>query len=727
MRTHSIVPKVCSVIQYAESIVLSIYPAKGVGRCALVLSGLELLVLSCHEHRLWNHIGLPWHGRVMLGATICGVTAGASWLFHWIICAAAVLSVRYHMRIVTACALCTLSAIAASAYLASWSLMWRTGIFADWHAIVFASRNVPMLFHYLRQNEMATAGGLVASGAIAAAFTAIVLWSRCRAIDHSPSLNFHWQMRDGLLVLAMSGILVGIVAVAYGDPPRAPLQTGRWWQDDRPGRSFALGYQANPLLTAIAGPAFLPAEHGIATRRPENLGPKRITAFERHADQQRPRLSAIVVQIESLRHDVLFMQHQGTEIMPVLNGLATHGLQFTRAYAQSTHSNYSDPALLSSLYPLRTAHHHYYSVADPWPRVLIYDIAKLHGYRTAIISSQNETWGGMNAFLETPQLDLLFDSRSVSHLSFIPKADTTFARYATSTGSAGKLNDRVTVEKAIEWISHCTDQGVPFVVCMNLQSSHFPYELDSGCYRPFQPCAMDFGATFLSYPIEKVPIVRNAYFNALHYIDCQLGMLLESLNQRRLRESTLLVVIGDNGECFYENGYGTHAGPPYEPAIHVPLVMNCPGRIAPRKEPYLTQGIDVVPTTLGLVGLPASPCFQGEDVLRVDRTEPERRLIFIHSSTLMRASSDAVISDSGWKYVFDRSLQSGSLYDLRNDPTERNPCEQRHVLVAETLDRILRDWRSGQLAYYERPSLYGVYFPPRTPRLSDDEFAVLHR
>lgn len=87
--------------------------------------------------------------------------------------------------------------------------------------------------------------------------------------------------------------------------------------------------------------------------------------------------------------------------MPHLNKLCRSGRRFTRAYAQSSHSNYADPALFSSLYPLRTRYHHYYSRSDPWPKTLLYDVLKSLGYATALYSSQNEGWGNMDAFLES--------------------------------------------------------------------------------------------------------------------------------------------------------------------------------------------------------------------------------------------------------------------------------------------------------------------------------------
>jgi len=65
---------------------------------------------------------------------------------------------------------------------------------------------------------------------------------------------------------------------------------------------------------------------------------------------------------------------------------------------------------LSSQYPARAGGP--YPDDIPYPRVLIYDLLAGFGYRTAIISSQNERWGNMIAFLDTGKLDLLLHSET---------------------------------------------------------------------------------------------------------------------------------------------------------------------------------------------------------------------------------------------------------------------------------------------------------------------------
>lgn len=704
-----------------------LYPTRKIGFCASAVSLLEIVLLAAHDQRLWQYSGFPWHARLLMVVMSLLVTAVVCWLLYWLARCLAACRRSAAARIACVWLGTVAFALALFAYAASWSAMWKTGRFADLDSVLFASRNFSILCEYLWQTEPLLGIFLGVVALVGAGIGGSACYVTSSLPSGSSRMIPRWQFLEGGLVAAMTGGLVVLIALLYGDPAGPPVQTREWWNDVRPGRSLAIGYRVHPVLTATCGHLFIRDDHQELDLSPAELGLLRAAPREEQASAVEPRLSLIMIQIESLRHDVLYQKHQDQEVMPALNRLAASGLNFTRTYAQSTHSNYADPAILSSLYPLRTNHHHYYSLADPWPKTLVYDVAKSHNYATAIVSSQNELWGGMEAFLKSRNLDLFFDSRSSDARKNVDESDITFARYALATGIGGKLDDRLTISRAIQWIDDCQRRSQPYVLCVNLQTSHFPYQLPEGAQTPFQPCEMNFSASFVKYPLDKVPIVKNAYFNALHYIDEQLAGLVAYLDEHRLRESTLLVVVGDNGECFYENGYSSHAGPPFEPAIHVPLVMNCPGTLAPRNDDYLVQGIDVVPTALSLMGLPLSPCFQGTDVLTKDRLPPERRLVLNHNSTLVRATADAIISGIGWKYVFDRKTRIGTLYDLRTDPEELNPCDSKQPAVRQTLDRILQRWRNVQLTYYARPDYYGIYFPPPTPLLSDSDFAILQR
>ena len=267
-------------------------------------------------------------------------------------------------------------------------------------------------------------------------------------------------------------------------------------------------------------------------------------------------------------------------------------------------------------------------------------------------------------------------------------------------------------------------EGKPFFVSMNFQTSHFPYEIPNEWKGPFQPAALHSGSSFTSYPRAEAAVVKNAYFNALRYIDQQIGFLVSYLRKAGLRESTIICVTGDHGEAFYENGENTHGTSPIETVTKVGLVLNCPGFIEPRSDRYLAQAIDLVPTVIRLVGCDPSPAFQGIDLFSPDRIAVAERLAFIHSRNPL-ASKDAVISGTGWKYVFDHLKRRGYLYFRPTDLEYHPSLAGTEPEVTAILHETLAEWRQRQLLYYASPRYFTLFYPPQEPKIGEGKLAYL--
>ena len=71
--------------------------------------------------------------------------------------------------------------------------------------------------------------------------------------------------------------------------------------------------------------------------------------------------------------------------------------------------------------------------------------------------------------------------------------------------------------------------------------------------------------------------LRAAYAEGVVRADAGLGALIEGLRERGLLERTILVVAGDHGEQFGENGLFDHSNSVYPVLLHVPLVIRGPG------------------------------------------------------------------------------------------------------------------------------------------------------
>ncbi|QDU05408.1 Lipoteichoic acid synthase 2 [Gimesia chilikensis] len=608
-------------------------------------------------------------------------------------------------------------------YISSWIFYWRTGTFIDLDAMRFGANNFKMIASYIWQAEKIT---LFTVATICISLLAIAHFQSVRSVRRGQEERTRSNASVFITLFITFDVAAFILLTSGNGEEYSP--SGEWWKNDRVSANFELQSRLNPLLTLIVKPLFQQNQNSLMSGKlsEQELGPRRevIDQQKKTGNESLTEYSVIFIAVEALRNDVVALRHQGQEVMPHLNRLAMSGLQFTRCYAQSTHSNYADPCLFSSLYPLRSESHHYYSESDPWPKSMIYDVFKQYGYATAIYSSQNETWGHMNAFLESPNLDTFFDSRSFEGPTYTSTKDVGFKRYVEGADVAGKLDDAVTMRHALDWIENQQKKNKPFVLCMNLQTSHFPYEIPGGKPGPFQPSALDFDISFVSYPRDKIPVVRNAYYNSLHYVDQQIGRLVAFLKQKKLSEKTILIIAGDQGEAFYENGFPTHAGHPYEPVLRVALVMHNPELLPAGTNDYLTQAIDITPTICGLLKIEPHSCFQGCNVLSTECPPNDRRLAFVHCNSTL-SGSDALISGTGWKFIYDSRKKLARLYNLSEDPGEVQDLTQTRPRIAKTMASLLMSWRRSQVLYYQTPTYYGWFYPPRTPVVSENQLLNL--
>ncbi len=586
----------------------------------------------------------------------------------------------------------------------SWGLFRQAGQFANLEAFRFLLINPPRsIWHDLATAEriaLSTVGVVVAlSFVLSARFFQFLSTSQPVGKEHAPR-GFYcrsvWQVLT-ILVLIPSWIIVS---------DQSAHRRSTWIQ--------TVKSRVHPVPTF----AISTLEQFFREPIPANLDTTNLTPLTKKwspPPQVAKRPSVLILAIESLRADTVHLSHQGQEILPNINQLAKQGTQFTNAYAQSTHSDYADVCIVSSLYPLRTREHHYYTKADPWPKTLAFDVFKQLGYSTAIISSQNEGWGNMDQFLETPNLDLFYDAeRSGRETADIIRDPGMAHELKIGALSAGKLEDSHTMDRALAWVTEQVDKEQPFFLSMNFQSSHFPYEVPDDFEKPFQPCELDADVSFMMYPEERTPKVRNAFYNGIHYCDLQVGRMIGKLEELGVLDEMIVIVLGENGEAFHENGRCGHAQEPVQPMIHVATVVHAPKYVSRGIESYPLEHIDLLPTLLGTLNLPPHPNFQGIDILSENRIPDEERLLFFHVNNASH-QAEAVILGGRWKLMMDRSKKEVLLYDLQVDPTESTDIASTHSELTSQLLVALQLWRSNQLAYYHYPAYYTKFYPPPAP------------
>ncbi len=169
--------------------------------------------------------------------------------------------------------------------------------------------------------------------------------------------------------------------------------------------------------------------------------------------------------------------------------------------------------------------------------------------------------------------------------------------------------DKVAKDRAVpvhfeEWMHQRDERKAtdPFFCFVLLDAPHETYAWPAD-KTLFTPSVTDLDYLSLSRrpDEETIRTVKNSYQNAVHYADENVAALLDALKKRGQLENTVVVVTGDHGEEFWENGFFGHTSNFTPAQTHVTFVMGGPG-IKPGSEARATCHVDLAPSLLEMLG-----------------------------------------------------------------------------------------------------------------------------
>ena len=169
-----------------------------------------------------------------------------------------------------------------------------------------------------------------------------------------------------------------------------------------------------------------------------------------------------------------------------------------------------------------------------------------------------------------------------------------------------------------------------------------------------------------------------AYCAQIELIDDQVGRMLQALVDSGQRENTIVIFTSDHGEMLGDHGLRLKGCRFYEGAVHIPLIISCPGLYAQGvRSDALVELTDLVPTLLDTIGLPIAEEIQGKSLLPILKGEadPSVHRDFVrceYHDALDRnyASRANMLFDGRFKLVVYHGHDIGEIYDLENDPDE---------------------------------------------------------
>ena len=231
--------------------------------------------------------------------------------------------------------------------------------------------------------------------------------------------------------------------------------------------------------------------------------------------------------------------------------------------------------------------------------------------------------------------------------------------------------------------------GRPWFMYVHLMGPHSPY-------TPPPPFDQKFRSpeTPGSEHDRLVRGLLDGYDGEIAYTDHQLGRMLSELRDLGLYDDTVIVLLADHGEQFYEHGDCGHGCSLFVEELNVPLLVKLPiSAHAGERCEALVECVDIGPTILEAVEAPLDARFQGRSFLRaMERQEVEERLGY--ASLLLETKSMYMARSKKAKFINDLAAAQKMWFDLLEDPREDHPLKEavpegpeleRHVARVATL------------------------------------------
>jgi len=420
---------------------------------------------------------------------------------------------------------------------------------------------------------------------------------------------------------------------------------------------------------------------------------------------------------------------------PNLDALADESLRFTRAYPESIPTIPARRAIHTGLrtWPFRNW--------DPpkgedinvpgWQPIPIgqthlAEILKHSGYYTMLVTDNMQQYKasynfqrGFDAFyfirgqtrdhyrpLWTTQVDKVGQTLTKGDEPFIKGM---MLQYFANTADRHKEDDWFAPRVftiASEFLEAANEGHQPFFLTVDCYDPHEPWDppqeyvsLYDDPYDGPEPYVPAYGTSdyLTGRELERM---RALYAGEVTMMDRWLGRFLDKMDELKLFDSTLLVVLSDHGVCLGEHGYtGKPSQVLFPELTDIPFLLRHPeGRGGGKTSEYYASTHDVAPTILGFLGLQSREPMQGEDLsVILAGNEPEPRPHF----TIGYA--DRVWARDDRYMMFSRDDgKHAALYNVHKDPEMRNDVAGKRPNVTQRMfnDYVLKDAGGPLPDYY---------------------------
>ncbi len=299
-------------------------------------------------------------------------------------------------------------------------------------------------------------------------------------------------------------------------------------------------------------------EDAIHPKPIEDVGPEHL----RHPP------NVIIIIVESFRYSAL-----NPHLMKDLDSWSYKGLRFDQHYSGS---NCSELGLFTLLYG--RVGFVYDSVLQAKIPAQMCTALRQYGYESSYITfCQIDGFARMGDFINSTNFDQLLIKDKIPEANPGSSKDT-YEEYWPD-------GDRWTLAQ----VRRILDRDSPQFVVAFLNSSHYPYisPPEFWIHKPFGKDLQFFTDRF------NAGILVNRYKNSIAFLHDELMKFIRSVDPER----NVILITGDHGESFKDDGVFFHGTRPSEIQFRVPCVIVGPG-IPPRSIKSVTSHVDLLPTLM---------------------------------------------------------------------------------------------------------------------------------
>lgn len=233
----------------------------------------------------------------------------------------------------------------------------------------------------------------------------------------------------------------------------------------------------------------------------------------------------------------------------------------------------------------------------------------------------------------------------------------------------GWERDQKNTGNLLSFIEEKKGDDDPFFAFMFFESAHANY------YFPDEDIIEDDyieDFNYLTVDIEEsMPEIKSRYTNATHHLDRQLARVYKVLEDSDLMDNTIVVLTGDHGEEFMENGRWGHNSTFSQQQIRVPMIVHIPG-MEKQKHTDSSSHIDMPATILNALGLDvqADKHSFGQDLFAPDYEHNFLVVSDWHGNTVITPEVKIIFSVKGAVYQASSTDINDQPIDLANEESD---------------------------------------------------------